>query len=164
MLDIHVLTVERQRQDWLQQCVASIQRASEGLPVHLHLVPGVEGHIGEARRLGFAAGTAEWVSWVDADDWLAPDAIGALWPLRDRQGVCGRAINVREDGSLQNAPRGLVIARREQAAAFDWSAHPTCGTCAFRDSLEAVQTNHPGYFRRRYESAARRLRGGAQCG
>ena len=71
-VDLHILTCERttRRQDWLAQAVASC----DGQPVTIHLMDNA-GTIGEGRATGLAEGNAEFVSWLDDDDWLLPGAV-----------------------------------------------------------------------------------------
>jgi len=167
VIDFHVLTMPDMRQDWLNQSVLSILDAAKQaqVPVSVRLLPGIEGHIGRARKQAFAAGTHPWVSWVDGDDWISRDAIAMLASHMDAaRAVSGRGIHVHEDGRMVRASRGLVLARREDADIFDWERYPYCGTCSFQDSLGGVHVDHHGYYRRRYDSPARKLRGDAPCG
>jgi hypothetical protein len=66
-----MLVLGDERQDWLEQCLASL----ENEPINLHVLPGVRGHIGAGRAAGFATGEAEFVSFVDPDDWIEPGAV-----------------------------------------------------------------------------------------
>lgn len=72
MIDVHVLTFSGTRQDWLDQCVASIE--AEGLTPHV--VAGVEGNVGAGREQAYRLGDSEFVAYVDSDDYLLP-GVGA---------------------------------------------------------------------------------------
>ena len=75
-LDLHVLVRKDTPKDWLRQCFTSIHDAvaNAPFPVHVHRLPAVPGHIGRARAAGYAQGTAPYVTYVDDDDYLLPDA------------------------------------------------------------------------------------------
>ncbi len=85
-IDVHVLLLPSTNQEWWQECQESMQ----GEPVNLHLVDGVEGHIGKGRAKGFAEGTAPYVSCVDPDDLVMPGAFSAcLEALDANPEACG---------------------------------------------------------------------------
>ena len=69
MIDVHLLTLPEDRQDWFDQCIRSLQ----GQPITLHVLAGIRGHIGRARDAGFSIGTNPYVSLVDPDDWVTPN-------------------------------------------------------------------------------------------
>lgn len=64
MIDVHLLTLPNDRQDWFDQCLCSLRQQ----PIALHVLPGVKGHIGQGRCRGFSVGTQPYVSLVDPDD------------------------------------------------------------------------------------------------
>jgi hypothetical protein len=167
MLDIHVLTMPYQNELWLGQCLSSIEAAikNSGVDVDVHLVPGVEGHVGQARKNGFSKGHHPWVTWVDADDWLAVDAIGTMLPHLSSSidMVCCKAYNVHKDRTVLGL-RGLVIVKRSAAEQFDWDSYPYCGTCQLQDSLTGKYLDYFGCYKRKYDSAASSLRGNKPCG
>jgi len=72
MIDVHVLTFSGTRQDWLDQCVKSIE--AEGLTPHV--LDGVEGNVGAGRERAYRIGDSEYVGYVDSDDYLLP-GVGA---------------------------------------------------------------------------------------
>jgi len=73
MIDIHVLTHSGTRQDWLDQCLASL--ASE--PCTVHVVEGIEGNICAGRVKGFSLGDHPYVGYVDSDDYVLPGVMDA---------------------------------------------------------------------------------------
>lgn len=87
-VDLHILTCERttRRREWLDQAVASC----DGQPVALHLISNEIGTIGEGRAIGLAEGSAEFVGWLDDDDWLLPGAVeSCLAALADHSTAVG---------------------------------------------------------------------------
>lgn len=75
-LDVHILCTNYTRPDWLSQCLGSVEAAVRQAPfeIGVHVLPGVVGHLGQARALGYARGTAKYVTHVDDDDFVDPDA------------------------------------------------------------------------------------------
>ncbi len=87
-VDLHILTCERtaSHRDWLEQAVDSCA----GQPVTLHLIDNSIGTIGQGRVAGLAEGTAEFVGWLDDDDWLLPGAVDScLEALADHPEAVG---------------------------------------------------------------------------
>lgn len=80
MLDVHVLVLEDTPQAWVRQRRDSLDRAvaEAGFPVNVFEVPGVLGHLGQARLAGYAMGGAPYVTYVDDDDWVEPDIFSVL--------------------------------------------------------------------------------------
>ena len=72
-IDVHLLTLEEPR-EWRDECIQSLQ----GAPIELHVLPGIPGHIGQARALGFACGELPLVSFVDPDDRYEASAFAQL--------------------------------------------------------------------------------------
>lgn len=72
-VDLHILTYGRTKRhtDWLEQALASC----EGQAATPHLIDNENGTIGEGRAIGLAKGTADYVGWLDDDDWLLPGAV-----------------------------------------------------------------------------------------
>jgi hypothetical protein len=72
-VEVHVLS-HRRRPDWLTDTLESLA----GEPCRVDLIAGgFEGQIGAARAFAFGLGTAEYVSFVDDDDYLLPGAMAA---------------------------------------------------------------------------------------
>lgn len=86
MLDVHVATLPTTPRDWLDQCLASVRAAAvlAPFPVHVHVVEGVKGHIGLARQRGFAQGSQPFATYVDDDDYVAPEAFACLAPALEQ--------------------------------------------------------------------------------
>lgn len=85
MLDVHILISQDTRPEWVGQCLLSVHAAVEqaGYPVNVYTLPGVPGHIGRGRALGYAMGTGQWKTYVDDDDYVLPHAFKVLRPHLD---------------------------------------------------------------------------------
>lgn len=75
-IDVHVLISPDTSRVWVQQCLDSIAQAQvrSPIPVHLFTVAGPVGHIGMGRWHGYGLGSAPYVTYVDDDDYLEPEA------------------------------------------------------------------------------------------
>lgn len=80
MLDVHVLVMDYTPVEWVDRCRASIDVAAShaGFPVASHFIPGILGHLGHARDAGYSAGSHPYVTHVDDDDWIEPEAFACL--------------------------------------------------------------------------------------
>ena len=83
--DVHVI-VDETHTEFHQQCLDSLKDE----PINLHLIPGTPGHIGVGRYAGFSAGSAEFVSFVDDDDYIIPGIFQKCYDVLDRcPDACG---------------------------------------------------------------------------
>jgi glycosyltransferase involved in cell wall biosynthesis len=75
-VDIHSLVLEQTNRDWVNKMRDSVQVAIERspFPVHYHEVNGVLGNLGLVRAKGYSLGQAPYVTFVDDDDYLLPEA------------------------------------------------------------------------------------------
>lgn len=86
LIDVHVLHMPNENQEWWKGCESSLV----GHPINIHNCDGIEGNVGEARRLGFNLGSAPYVSFVDPDDIVFPDSFQiCLDVLEQHPEVCG---------------------------------------------------------------------------
>lgn len=69
MIDVHMLTLPTDRQDWKQQMLDSLPDW-----VTVHVVPAEIGPISPQRLKAFRLGTHPYVSFVDPDDWTETEA------------------------------------------------------------------------------------------
>lgn len=69
-VDCHILTLPRDRQDWLEEAVLSVKGQA-----NLYVVDGIDGHLGASRALGYSYGTSRFVCHVDSDDVIEPDTV-----------------------------------------------------------------------------------------
>lgn len=85
-VDVHVAMLPCVRPAWRDECLASL----DDEPCNVHVVDGVEGHIGQARLRGFQQGTAPYVSFADPDDYVLPGAIKeCVKVLQENINLCG---------------------------------------------------------------------------
>ena len=134
MLDVHILTLPGLPQEWVDQRRASIAVAVEraGYPVAVHEIAGEPGHLGRSRRRGYAAGTHPYVTHVDHDDFIHPEAFSAI---AEHLAAGVSAITTGEtllfaDGSKHEAPEHrhhLAVFRRadiERTDIGDFTYYP----------------------------------------
>lgn len=126
-LDVHVLKMEYTPHDVVSKCVSSINAAAEhaGYPVHVHVIDGVYGNLGEARRRGYSLGTAPYVTHVDDDDFVDVDAFSVLAPLL-REGATaittGERVHVAgQSRDCPDARHHLAVFSREVLSRSDYS-------------------------------------------
>lgn len=79
-VDVHVLHCY-EPPEWIDACLQSL--ATE--PVNVHLCAGVVGKVGLARANAFRQGSAEYVSFVDADDEVVSGAFNAALDILDNR-------------------------------------------------------------------------------
>lgn len=89
-IDAHILIGDEQ-EAWRALCMSDVQAISVNLrepgqsmpaiELNLHTLPAVAGHFGSARRAGFGAGQAPYVTFFDPDDRYPWDEASAF--LRD---------------------------------------------------------------------------------
>lgn len=97
MIDVHVLTHEGTRQDWLRQCLASL----EDQPVTVVVIDNTGRSVGQGRASGYALGLSEFVAYVDSDDYVLPGCFAAcLEGLKDHRAVVTMERVEYEDGRV----------------------------------------------------------------
>lgn len=80
MIDCHILVSSSTPKEQVDRCIDSVQAAIAACayPVELHILPGQEGNIGQARRTGFGMGTNKYVTYVDDDDYVDVDIFSSI--------------------------------------------------------------------------------------
>lgn len=170
MLDVHVIVSHDTRPEWVAQCLASVATAAEhaGYPVAIHRIDGVPGHIGLARAAGFAAGEHPHCTFVDDDDYVAPEAFAALAPalaLNPHLAFTSEVLLQNDKAAGVARMHHLAIVRREDAAAHPWHNFADGGEGKLYAQLGApLLIDAPVYFHRLYRSKGRALRGGLRNG
>lgn len=102
MIDVHVLTHEGTRKEWLEQCLASL----EGEPVNVFVVDNTGHSVGAGRAKGYALGASEFVSYVDSDDYVLPGCFAAcLEALKKHDAVVTMERVEYENGTVYPFPR-----------------------------------------------------------
>lgn len=166
VLDVHVLVSDCTPKDWVAQCLDSIEaaRARSPFPVALHVLPGVPGHIGHGRSLGYAQGSAPYVTQVDDDDYLRPEAFqvmaeaiaqqaDAIFP-REMTVQNGQFVLGRQRHSMKTFRRELLIDHRPWRHHGDTLQHHMLE----RPGIVQVDIPEAVYVYRIYRSQAYQLR------
>ncbi|MDE2255924.1 MAG: hypothetical protein KGL42_16875 [Betaproteobacteria bacterium] len=164
MLDVHILIHPATPRDWVTQCLDSVYEAADraGFPVDVHQLPAVIGHIGQGRAQGYALGVQPYVTCVDDDDYVLPQAFAQM---RDALEAGASAVCTPEQ-TLQNGyirpghTRHHLIAYR-RGDIIDHTQWPCCGDVAQMNTIgpDAVDLAEPAYVHRLYmDSKARVMR------
>ncbi len=109
-IDVHLLTLD-EPQHWREACIASLA----GAPIRLHRLPGIPGHVGQARAAGFARGSLPLVSFVDPDDRYEAHAFAHLADALD---ACPSAVLAYTDEALMDEQGRDTSVRRLAYSAF----------------------------------------------
>ena len=141
MLDCHIIVSPDTPLEWVTQCLDSVHEAADraGYPVAVHVADGVPGHIGKARAAGYALGSHPYVTFVDDDDYVLPNAFACLLPALE---AGSDAIYTRET-TLQNGHfratdrrHHLAVYRRTLLDGFDFTHWPAYDAMALRTHVE----------------------------
>jgi hypothetical protein len=164
MLDVHVAVSESTRVHWVNQCLDSVHEAADraGYPVQVHTVAGVRGHIGKARASGYALGSYPYVTCVDDDDYLLPDAFANMREslVAGVSAVCTPELTLQNGHIREGSKRHHLIAYRRDTL-IDHTVWPCCGDVAQITAIgaDAVDLSTPTYVYRLYmDSKARVMR------
>jgi len=65
-IDVHMLVLGSEREDWKAKALASIPADL----CRIHIVDGIRGDLGRSRVNGYRRGDHDLVSFVDPDDWI----------------------------------------------------------------------------------------------
>lgn len=168
MLDVHVIINPNTPMEWVDKCLESVSHAAEcaGFPVATHVAPFIHGHIGQSRHEGYANGVHPYVTCVDDDDWLEPDAFACL---REAMESGAPAIYTREfqhqnDHEREiNLRQHLRVFRRDVVDGFDFEPWPSLDSTAliahadtFGPAIELP--NRVYHYRVRPDSGARKIK------
>jgi hypothetical protein len=135
-----------------------------GFTVDVHVLEGIKGHIGQGRAKGYALGNHPYVTCVDDDDYLLPDA------FKQMHGYLAQGVSVlctpelvefhgRSPLQAGLTRHHLIAYRRDQI--IDHSQWPCCGDVAQLSSVRenAIDLVDAAYVHRIYsDSSARILR------
>ena len=167
MLDVIVTISADTPAAWVAQCLASVQRAraNASYPIRIVEQPGVPGHVGRAMVQGFARTTAPYVTWVDDDDWVLPNAFSCLTPHFGLQpaAICAREIQYASNGSVELCEQRhhLSAWRRDVVARAPLAEHRASTLpVLFEQAGDAVADEMSWVYMRRIRySGAAKLRG-----
>lgn len=169
MIDVHVLTLPNERQDWLDQCLTSLQ----GHPIQLHVIEGVQGHIGQGRIKGYSQGTSPYVASVDSDDRVLPGAFDACLQCLESNSELAAAWTAEHllwnDELIEVPPHlyymhHIVVFRRAwlNQVLDQYQDHPYHGDVKIRQALQVIGgiyqfTKTVGYLWRMNSNSAWRV-------
>lgn len=113
MIDLHILTHEGTRADWLEQAIAS----TVGQGVTVHLIDNAGKSVGQGRAVGYQQGEHEFVAYLDSDDYLLPGCMDACREgLKEHRAVVTMERVVYESGRVFPFPKpghSIAVYRRE---------------------------------------------------
>src|SRR5688500_12079105 len=116
MLDVLITISESTPRKFVSECKRTVRLASDlaQFPVKVIEVPGVPGHIGQAMLAGLSKSKAPYVTWVDDDDMVLPNAFACLDRHFAQQptAICAREIQLFSNGML------YPVNRRHHLTAF----------------------------------------------
>jgi hypothetical protein len=165
MLDCHIIVSADTPREWVTQCLDSVFEARDraGYPVTVRVVDGVPGHIGKARAAGYALGTEPYVTFVDDDDYVLPDAFAQMADaLRSgAPAICTPEVTMQNGQFRPGHARHHLIAYRRDVL-IDHAQWPCCGDVAQLAAIadaDVIDLPSPQYVHRIYgASKARAMR------
>lgn len=158
MIDIHVLTHEGTREDWLDQCLASL----EGQPVVVHVVDNAGRSVGEGRSRGYRLGGCEFVGYVDSDDYVLPGHYTeCLKRLVEHHAVVPKEYVEYPCGKRHKFPKsyhnGAVYRRKDVEPLCDqMDMAPLTVDIITRQTIAPAQLSHIGYVWRIHDGGEHR--------
>lgn len=86
-LDVHVLVSKDTKTEWVDQCLDSINVAINhcDFQINLYVIEGIPGHIGKGREIGYLKGNSKYVTCVDDDDFILPNAFKEIKPYIEKE-------------------------------------------------------------------------------
>lgn len=167
MLDVITIVSDTTPRQFVTECRASIQRAIAQCPYPVNAIetPGVPGHIGQAMAAGIAASSAEYIAFVDDDDFVLPNAFACLERHFDRKptAICAREIAWLANGRIVPSDRRhhLTAFRRDIVEAAALEANPATPNVDLHAAAAAQVVDELSwvYVHRIYRSAGMKLRG-----
>ena len=147
MIDVHVLTHEGTRSDWLDMCLDSLRDQ----PVNVFVVDNHGRSVGEGRARGYVLGNSPFVAYVDSDDYVLPGCFDAcLAGLQLHKAVVTMERVEYEDGRVFPFPKpghSVAVYRRKDVlpyiATMRTSPHTT--DRHMRELLKPTQLDVLGY-------------------
>lgn len=161
-IDVHMLVLGTEREDWMAKALASIPRSI----CNVHIVEGIRGDLGRARVNGYRHGDCPYVSFVDPDDWIEPDTFEQCLEYLDRTGASGVVTEEIVYDYFRNLryrtrhKHGLSVYRREwiERHYADFERMPNAVDVRFSAMRDVVLMPFVGRHWRKYDSEAFKLR------
>lgn len=115
MLDVHILMMEYTPREVVERCFSSVQLAAARapFPVYVHALIGEFGDLGSQRMRGYSYGAAPYVTSVDDDDWVDPDAFAVL-PLGEQPFAVttSERVHTGKHWHISHRPHHLAVYQR----------------------------------------------------
>lgn len=153
---------------WVNECRHSVRAAIERCAYSIRAieVPGLPGHIGHAMMNALKHSSADYVAWVDDDDFVLPNAFTCLerhFTARPTA-ICARECNLLANGRLvpQKYRHHLTAWRRDFLDTMPLMDHPAYTLVSMFRALsmtDAVDEWSWVYVRRIRRSGGMTLRG-----
>jgi hypothetical protein len=166
-VDIHALVLPQTNQDWVKQMQESVEvaMARSPFPVHFHQLPGKLGHLGQVRAEGYALGNSPYVTFVDDDDFLLPEAFELVAEALEKRPAAvfpaeytlqnGTQVYFKRRHHLPLYRRELIIDHTQYQEDGDWRQV----IWVEQSGLEIIDLDAPAYvYRLRMNSPARLMR------
>lgn len=158
-LDIHVLVHPDTPTPWVNEAVASVKAAQEcaTFPTALHVLDADTTSIGKGRMAGYAKGKHAFVTSVDDDDWVLPNAFYMLRKVLRGNPVgvtTGYYVNLPGAHGLReaNTRDNLRVFRRDVALTSgleEWPVYDSWAAMHHADTFgEVVEVDVPVYCQR----------------
>ena len=147
MIDVHVLTHEGTRGDWLDMCLDSLRDQ----PVNVFVVDNHGRSVGEGRARGYVLGNSPFVAYVDSDDYVLPGCFDAcLEGLNQHRSVVTMERIEYENGSVfpfHKPGHSVAVYRREDVMPHlqRMTASPHTTDRHMRKLLQPTQLEVLGY-------------------
>lgn len=164
-IDVHMLLLGNEREDWKAAAIAAVPTAI----CTLHMLDGIPGNVGQGRINGYAIGGAPYVSHVDPDDWIEANSFERCLDYLERNPRCPGVVTREmvhdhfQDRVYETRDKhGLAVHRREWLNAnLHRLRRPWGADVMVSKRPEIVLLPFVGRHWRRYESAAHLVRSGA---
>lgn len=166
MIDVLTIVSPNTPKGWLQQCRQSVASAisSAGFKAQHVETPFVSGSVGKAMYQGLKMSSANYIAWVDDDDWVLPNALSCMARhlASSPTAICAREIRLYQNGHAMPCDyrHHLTLWRRDilESAGLDKeAAYPLVKLLRVVEKT-AVDEMSWVYFRRRWKSPATTIR------
>lgn len=108
MLDVHILNYDPNPEFW-KQCIDSVNVAvnNANYPIAIHITNG-DINFGKARHEAYRLGIYPYVTFVDNDDYLLPQAFSILEPVlyQNPDAIFTRELQLGIDGKIRSVISG----------------------------------------------------------